>query len=291
MAALPDASDAALRETLLRIGSSDGASADLQFVSPAQTAHDVLLWLPALGVAARNYLPLAHALAARGVVVALHEWRGGGSSDRRASRAVDWGYRQLLADDIPASLAALRRAYPTARLWLGGHSLGGQFAALTAALATELPAGLVLVASGSPYWRKFRHAWLIRAFYTFVPLVAAICGYFPGRRLGFGGREARGVMSDWARSGRSGRYAAAGMPQDMEAALARLRVPVFAWRLEDDWLGPARSLDWLLQKMPGAPSETGLICSSDLAGARADHFSWMKSPSTIAARIAEKMLS
>src|SRR5690606_36931531 len=33
-----------------------------------------LLWLPALGVAARHYIPFAEAMAARGVAVFLHEW-------------------------------------------------------------------------------------------------------------------------------------------------------------------------------------------------------------------------
>ena len=47
-----------------------------------------LLWLPALGVAARHYLPLADALAARGVAVFLHEMRGNGSSTLRAGRTL-----------------------------------------------------------------------------------------------------------------------------------------------------------------------------------------------------------
>src|SRR3546814_14675168 len=62
-----------------------------------------LFWLPALGVAARHYLPLADALAARGVAVFLHEWRGHGSSSLRLGREHDWGYRELLPAALPAS--------------------------------------------------------------------------------------------------------------------------------------------------------------------------------------------
>ncbi|WP_395681871.1 alpha/beta fold hydrolase [Dokdonella sp.] len=276
-------------ESLLRVHAPDGACADLQLVQPVPAARDVLLWLPALGVAARNYLPLARELAGRGVAVALHEWRGNGSSDRRAARAQDWGYRELLEYDIAASRLALRTALPRARLWLGGHSLGGQLATLAAALAPESVAGLVLVASGSPYWRWFRHAWLILPIYLAVPRIASVCGYFPGRRLGFGGREARGVMADWARSGRSGRYVARGVRQDLEAALARVGMPVLALRLEDDWLGPKASLDWLLGKMPAAPQEALVVGAQDLDGAPADHFGWMKKPSMIAQTVATKI--
>lgn len=277
-------------ESRVRVRAADGASVDLQVVKPVSAARNVLLWLPALGVAARNYVPLARELAGRGVAVALHEWRGNGSSDRRAARAQDWGYRELLEYDIPASRLAVGTALPHARFWLGGHSLGGQLATLAAALDAERVAGLALVASGSPYWRMFRHAWLIRATYIAVPWIAAAWGYFPGRRLGFGGREARGVMSDWARSGRSGRYAARHVPHDLEAALARVRAPVLALRLVDDWLGPEASLDWLLRKMPAASQEGGLIGPEALEGAPADHFAWMKKPAAIAQEVATKIL-
>ena len=60
-----------------------------------------------------------------GVAVVMHEWRGIGSSDRRAGRRCNWGYRELLQDDLPATkptspasvvLASpsRRRAQPTA---------------------------------------------------------------------------------------------------------------------------------------------------------------------------------
>ena len=107
-------------------------------------------------------------------------------------------------------------------------------------------------------------------------------GYLPGRRLGFGGNEARGVIADWARSGRTGRYAAAGMPQDLEAALARVELPLAAVRLRDDWLGPEASLDWLLAKMPRVRASRAMLGPDELQ-APADHFSWMKTPAAVAA--------
>lgn len=263
----------------------DGARFELLAVLPEGSWQRVLYWLPAMGIPARHYLPLAEALAAQGVAVVLHEWRGIGSSDRRAGRRCNWGYRELLHDDLPAGMAALRERWPQARCWLGGHSLGGQLSLLFASRHPTEFAGLLLVASGSPYWRRFRRGWLVGMAYVLSPLLAGVVGYLPGRRIGFGGNEARGVIADWARSGRSGRYAAAGMTQDFEPQLAALQLPLLGLRLADDWLGPQASLDWLLGKLGPAEQTVQVITTQHMGGLPADHFGWMRTPAPVATRI------
>jgi predicted alpha/beta hydrolase len=278
-----------VEQTMLPVSTDDGSRIELLCVHPVAEWHQLLYWLPAMGMPARHYLPLAEALAMQGVAVAVHEWRGIGSSNRRAGRHCNWGYRQLLEEDLPAAVAAVRKRWPKAACWLGGHSLGGQLSSLFASGHPDEYAGLVLVASGSPYWRRFRHGWLIGAAYVGAPLLADALGYLPGRRIGFGGNEARGVIADWARSGRTGRYAAAGVEQDFEQQLASLRLPLLALRLGDDWLGPSASLDWLVGKMPQAQRQLGVITPQDLGGLPADHFGWMKTPAPIAEHIARWM--
>ena len=271
----------------LTLHMADGASADLVLYRPIADERAVLLWVPALGVAARHYEPLALALAAHGVAVAVHEWRGIGSSNRRASRRSDWGYRELLTDDLPTSLRALRDAVPSVPLYVGGHSLGGQLATVLASTTTLPLAGLALVGSGSPYWRNFK-PWVGLALIA-APLLANLLGWLPGRRIGFGGNEARGVIGDWSRSGRTGRYAGRGIDVDLEAALRAQRAPVLALRLRDDWFGPEASLAFLLGKMPEATRRSEVLGPDDLAGAPADHFAWMKVPAEVARRLAQWM--
>ena len=278
--------DTPTHETGLPVNAADGATTQLLWRAPDAPIHDVLYWMPALGVAARHYLPLAGALAARGIAVALHEWRGIGSSNRRAGRKVDWAYRELLELDMPAGVAVARQQWPQARHWIGGHSLGGQLATVYGALHPQDFSGLALVASGAPYWRQFPHSWPIGLAYIAAPWLARLVGYLPGRRIGFGGNEARGVIDDWARTGRTGRYAARGMSDDMEAKLATLTWPILTLRMQADWFVPQSSLDWLLGKMPRAPRRSNILASTDLGGGPADHFSWMKSPDTVAAYIA-----
>jgi len=249
----------------------------------------MLYWLPAMGVPARHYLPMAEALAAHGIAMVIHEWRGIGSSDRRASRRSNWGYRELLLDDLPPAMAAVQAQWSGKARLIGGHSLGGQIASLYAALHPGEYAGIALVASGAPYWRAYPNSLLIKLGCMLAPLAANLRGYLPGRRIGFAGNEARGLTSDWARSARNGRYSATGMSQNLDELLAAVQLPIFALRLRDDWLVPKASLEWLLGKMSQSHSTVGVLTPEDLDGQPADHFNWMKAPALVVERLAEWM--
>lgn len=269
---------------VLPVTSSDGSRFELLCILPAGEWRRALYWLPALGISARHYLPLAEALAARGIAVVIHEWRGIGSSSRRASRQCNWGYREILQDDLPAAQTVLRMHWPQATWSVGGHSLGGQIAMLRAALVPADYVGIVLVASGAPYWRQFRHGWLIAGALVLAPGLAWLVGYLPGRQIRFGGREARGVIADWARTGRSGRYSVRGWAVDLERALAALRVPVLGLHLADDWLGPMSSLRYLVGKAPLAAHCVDTVSAQELGVERATHYAWMQAPQAVAVR-------
>lgn len=281
--ATPATTPSAMRA--LTVQHADAATADLLLNVPAQPRAG-LLWLPALGVPARHYESLATSLAAQGIAVARHEWRGLGSSNRRASRRHDWNYRELLAD-VAASLDAAQAAMPTLRWYIGGHSLGSQFATMSFALRPDALDGLIVVAGGSPHWRNFPtpQRWLIRALYTLAPLIARGNGHFPGRRLGFGGNEARSVIRDWAATGRSGRYAPRAVDVDIEAAFASRAGPVLGVWLDQDWFTPRASFDALLAKLPKASVVEKILSGTDFDGIRADHFAWMKQSNAVAAAI------
>jgi predicted alpha/beta hydrolase len=262
--------------------SDDGHAWNLIAIVP-ERPRAALLWLPALGVAAKHYIPFAEALAARGVAVYLHEWRGNGSSSLRPDKAHDWGYRELLTLDLPRSQDAVLRAQPNVPHWIGGHSLGGQLACCYAALDACGFQQLWLVASGTPHWRTFPAplGWLLPFVYQFLPWLAKWRGRLNGRRLGFGGMESRGLIRDWAKVGLGGRYAAAGMDIDFEEALARLAIPRHCVVFAQDWMAPRESLAALLAKLAPAQSKTIGLNATQL-GTRADHFAWMKQPDSVA---------
>ena len=273
----------AIRELDLPVQAGDGHRWRLLARIPERPQRS-LLWLPALGVAAKHYLPLADALAQRDVAVFLHEWRGNGSSELRADRDHDWGYRELLMHDLPASESAVSDSVPDVPRIVGGHSLGGQLACCRLALTPQAAQALWLVASGAPYWRAFPppRRWLLPLAYRFLPWLARVRGALPGRRIGFGGNEARSLIVDWASTALSGRYAAAGIDANLEAGMAEIRIPIRAALLRDDWLAPVSSLRFLLSKLP-ASSVTSATFDERTLGATADHFTWMRGPEAVAA--------
>ena len=270
------------------VQAADGATAEISLVLP-EGAQYGLLWLPAMGVAARHYAPLAAHCAEQGIACAVHEWRGIGSSSLRAGRgrARDWGYGELLRD-IGASFAAAHAAAPGLIWLLGGHSLGGQLALLYVSQVRAPIDGLALIGSGTPYWRNFRwpQRWPLRAAFALAPLVAGTWGYYPGRRLGFGGNESRGVIRDWTRSARSGCYVITGQDMDADAALVAVRQPVLVLHARDDRLVPQAAIDHLLAKLPNASCEQIQLDAADFGTATVGHFGWMQAPQPVARAIA-----
>jgi predicted alpha/beta hydrolase len=274
-----------MKPEVLHIAAADGATAEL-IVHPS-THGEFLYWLPALGVTARHYARFAEALAATGIGLARHEWRGAGSSSLRARRGVDWRYSDLLGD-IRNGVAALRAKHPGARVWIGGHSLGAQFAALALARDPTL-AGIVIVASGTPHWRSFpgwqKPALLLVALW--FGLLVSLFGYFPGQRTAFAGNEARSVMRDWIRSCVSGRYRHAWPEGDLDAELRERTPPLLAVHFRDDRFAPPSSFDELVARLPNARAQRHHLVPADFESGLATHFSWMKDPAPVVARIRE----
>lgn len=277
-------------ERRLSVEADDGHRFELIDVGPSEAP--ALLFLPGMGISARNLIPFGRALALHGVRLLIHEWRGNGSSSIRARRGVDWGYDELLDLDLRAALQRAGDACGTAPLWLGGHSLGSQLACLAAAHHPGALSGLVIIAGGSPYWKSFpapaRYGLL--GILHLLPALGRLFGYYPGRRVGFAGTEARRLMIDWSRTGRSGRYAWGAPVRDEDAALAELTLPIQVLSMAHDRFVPEPSTDWLLAKMPKASTHRSII--GEDAGTdhgRMDHFSWMQRPEATADAVAEAL--
>ncbi len=239
----------------------------------------VVIW-PAMGVPARYYRRFATELGAHGLAVAVADLRGTGASTPGPSRRSRYGYADL-ADDVGAVLDHLGPRLDGRRVVLLGHSLGGQAGALYLARTAKSRAdALALVAVGLPWYRSYPNRrgpgvlWLTQ----WINAVAAVVGVWPG--WGFGGRQARGVIRDWAYTARHGRFPAA-VVKDLSA----VRVPVLAVSVEGDQFTPAPTLDHLCAMMPAATVQREHLSTAAI-GAKVDHFTWARTSTPIPAMVA-----
>lgn len=251
---------------------------------PADPASPLVILWPAMGVPARYYRPFAQQLAERGLAVAVTDLRGTGASTPAPSRRSRYGYAEL-AGDVAAVLEALKPERDGRRTILLGHSLGGHACVMHLALTGDTTVdGLALVACGVPYWRVYggpRGA-AVLPYTQGISAVAGLLGVWPG--WGFGGRQARGVIRDWAHSARTGRYPMLD-GVDVEAAVAGIRTPVLAVSVEPDQYTPDPTVNLLCAKFSAAPVERARYTTAE-AGAPLDHFRWVRAADPLAERIA-----
>lgn len=250
----------------------------------ATKAPVVVIW-PAMGVPAGYYRPFAAALRDSGVVVVVAELRGTGTSRPRPSRSSRYGYAELVSD-VAAVQEYLHRRFDGRRRLLLGHSLGGHLALLHVALAEQpMTDGLVLVATGAPYWRSYpvpvRYG--LRSFVGAIAGTTALLGFWPG--WGFGGRQARGVIRDWAHLSRTGRFPFIDGVAP-ERALQAVRTPVLAVSVEGDWHTPPHTLDLICSRLTETPLVREHYTTAE-SGERMDHFTWVRASAPLASRIAK----
>lgn len=258
----------------------DGSSTEISFFEPSLPNETIILVLPALGVWASYYKQFATALSTHNYTVVTADWRGNGRSPVRASRANNWGYETLIRD-TEAIAQFIQQAYPKRRLVLLGHSLGGQLGSLLTAQFPDMIQAICLIASCNVHyigWDGYLRSLLQSIGYA-TPVIGNLVGHFPGKALGFGGKEARGVMSDWAFTLLKGQYIPKGQSFDYEEALAKTVKPILAISIDKDHLAPYKAVENLYKKLhKNSPVEHHHIGSQETGIPKLDHFTWAKHP-------------
>jgi predicted alpha/beta hydrolase len=266
------------------ITSSDGATTVVE-VYGDNGPH--VVFLPGLGVPIAYYAPFLDDWASRGFTIFALELRGMPQSSTTDIRAHDFGYAHALDVDLPALFAQTRLTQPFV---MAGHSLGGQLSLLYAGRDHGDISAVITIASGSSHASTLPTAGgrlLRRLQVATISATARTLGYHPGDRLGFGGRQPRRMIGDWAHEARTGRYRLAGSSRDDEGALAGIRVPVLMVTLEGDrFISPAAAAH-LGDRAIGA-SVTAVHVRDD---APLDHFRWARRQPRVVADVVSDWLT
>lgn len=266
------------------ISLSGGGTTTLH-VSPAkEPGAPVALVLPAMGVPAGYYGPFVDELASEGVTAAVADYPGQGEARPLTSRAHDHGYAEIAGGWLPSVVAALRADHDGPVVVIG-HSLGGHIA--LAHLAGDEPVidGVVLIGSGTPYWRHQQGVKTLVQTQA-MGLITRALRFWPGDRLGFGGVQPRTLVREWAAFARTGTLAPEGRPVD--DGLRQRELPVLVVDLDNDTLAPPTAVDGLVALLPAAQVERWAFTkTADDPGKPVNHYSFARSPEIIGGSIAE----
>ncbi|MCR5976483.1 hypothetical protein GDN83_01695 [Gordonia jinghuaiqii] len=264
----------------------------------ADTGHTTVLISPAMGVPARVYRRLIDALGAQGFDAVVVARRGIEEGSVPPSRTTDWGYADEaadLADAVARSRADAAHTETThtetthtetTRTWVLviGHSLGAQLAAQVAQTADRTPAdhtpdGIVAVGASVPWFGHYGLRGVpLGAVAAAVPPVSGIVGHWP--RQGFGGPTPRTLMREWAHMVLTGRA-----PFALDGSI---ETPTLSIRLDDDEIvtdAAARAFDAAFA--PDALTHWRYDNTQCPPGGNTSHVGWVRTPETIAQRIAE----
>jgi predicted alpha/beta hydrolase len=225
-------------------------------------AETVVVVFPAMGVPASYYGRFAESLVDSGFEVFVAELAGS-----------DYGE---LADHVGATLRSLADRRGGRRTVLLGHSLGGQVCALHLARSGARVDGLVLIAVGIPYWRVYGLRGLgVLGFTQALNAISLLLRHWPG--WGFGGRQPRGVIRDWAYTGRHGAF-----PRRLRAEdrLRKVDVALLSITVDDDQYTPPATTGHLVRKLSRARVTRARLTTAE-AGMPLDHFKWVKAGATL----------
>lgn len=235
----------------------------------------ILVFNPAMGTKAKFYAPLAQAFAEQGYHVMVHELRGNGISPLRASRRCDFGYGDLL-QDLHYLIRDVKSRFGDLPIILGGHSLGGQLSLLYTVQHPENIGQVLLVACGTPHWSGFRGGmrWLLKVVPHLFTSSAALVGYFPGDRWGFGGVQGKTLITEWGHLAKTNQFRVTGDDRQYETELAAIPIPIKAFCFTSDSFAPKQAVNKILEKLPQEKVKLHCLGNQEI-GFKADHLNWV----------------
>ncbi|MBM9500935.1 alpha/beta fold hydrolase [Leptospira sp. 201903071] len=247
-----------------------------------------LVLFPAMGIPGKFYVKVALELAKAGNFVYVVDLRGSGESGPVPSKKNDFGYSDLIYKDWPSVLETIRSKHPNKKPIVIGHSLGGQLSSIYAGLFPTEIQGLILVATGTPFFKHFPilHKFIFLSFYGFSWLLSSWLGYFPGDKLKVMGRNARQLMKDWSKVGMTGTFRDSE-GKSLEGVFASIVCPVLCISFSDDTYAPKKPVEALLGRIGASDITRHHVDPEDEGVSSIGHLGWMKNANLVSVRILE----
>jgi len=229
---------------------------------------------PATGVRAQYYHRYAAFLAGQGFGVLTWDYRGIGLSRPAHLRGCGYRWRDWGERDVTAALRFMLLRDDPGPLLVVGHSIGGFLPGLAHGadrIDRMLTVGAQYAWLGD-YAPRQRLSLLLRR-HLVMPALTALCGYFPGRRLGWLEDLPAGVAWEWAfRRRRVEMSHPAGERAAVLARMASVRAEILAVSVSDDAYGTVPAVTRALGYATGADRTVVRLHPSDYGRQSIGHF-------------------
>jgi predicted alpha/beta hydrolase len=245
---------------------------------PSQdVARPVVIINAATSVRCRHYSRFADYLFAHGFDVITYDYRGIGESRPASLKGLQASWTDWGTLDFEAMLKRAQREFPEQPINVVGHSFGGCAAGLGA--SGQLIRRLVTVGAQFAYWRDYApaHRWrMFGKWHVVMPLVTMLCGYFPGKRLGWLEDTPAGVVHDWSTP--TARYEKRPSGQEIHVRnFAAVTAKALAISISDDPYGTIPAIERLLAYFTGSTNTHLRIAPEDIGEKEVGHFAFFRS--------------
>lgn len=218
----------------------------------------------ATAVPQRFYRHYAAATADAGFTVITYDYRGVARSGPKRLKGFQATARDWALRDLPGVVDWAADELGGERLFLVGHSFGGQVAGMY-----DRPGvidGMLTMSAQSGHWRlQGGEQKLVVWLHTHVtlPLLSKLMGYMPMSAVGAGEDMPAGVALEWTRWCRHRDYILGDASLPLER-FGDFTAPVLAYSIGDDKWGTPRSVDAMMRAYPNVerrhvePADAGL---------------------------------
>jgi len=256
----------------LTIPSTDNYPLSALLFKPTTTSKGSILICTGLGIPKEFYERYAAFLAEQGYIALVFDYRGIGKLPQDFSADTinlrNWGIK-----DMVATTDWLKTNYPTQKIYLFGHSIGGQIAGLMHNY--DLIERYFFFCSTAGYWRLFAfpmNFFSLFMWYVHIPVTTNLLGYMPKSLTYRGVSMAKGVALEWAAWSRKKKYISAFFNNTIDQEYYNdITQKIAIISFTDDPIATDRAMKSILSYYKNAPIEKHRINPSDFGLGRIGH--------------------
>ena len=238
----------------------------------------IILILPAMGAPTRLYKQLYEGILQAGFGIAIMNLRGEGLLNKKQLISDgNFGYIELLKD-IDDVITLITHKFPDKRIVTLGHSLGGQLGCLYSCHKNDSVLASVVIAAGNVGYHSWTGMDRVKTFFVtqFFGIISRLMGWFPGKKLGFGGNQPQNIMIDWSRNARTGLYNLINQQINYETVRKDVKSHFLGIVIANDFFAPYASTKSLLDKFPLSNKDIISLKAECFKKITPNHFSWLK---------------